>query len=55
MIFEATHDLTLDNSVPIIVRSDEDEYIVQFALKKSEILDLQKELKRAINLLRHKR
>ena len=60
MYFEAETSTTLDDSVPIIVRHlskedgryDEEEYIFQFALNKEEILDLQKELKHALKILR---
>jgi len=57
MNFEADKNKTLDNSVPIIVRSlgkNHEEYIFQFALNKKEILQLQKELKIALKLIKEK-
>lgn len=56
MEFEANHNITLDNSVPILVHSDEiGEYIFQFALNKKEILDLQSELKKALRMLKERK
>ena len=51
MSFEKDKYSTLDKSVPIIVRSSDDEYIFQFALNKKEILALQKILKKALKQL----
>jgi hypothetical protein len=54
MKFEAKSDTTLDNSIPIIVwhkSKNTEEYIFQFALNKKEILQLQKELKKALKII----
>jgi len=51
MNFEAENTATLDHSVPIIVRSNNDEYIFQFALNKKEIKRLQRELKVALKVI----
>jgi hypothetical protein len=54
MLFDAKNDVTLDNSVPIIVwhrNKNTEEYIFQFALNKKEILQLQKELKKALKII----
>lgn len=57
MKFEAQNDATLDNSIPIIVwhrSKNTEEYVFQFALNKKEILQLQKELKKALKIIEEK-
>ena len=55
MNFSAEREMTLDNSVPIIIRhlsESAEEYIFQFALNEKEILQLQKELRKALKTIR---
>jgi hypothetical protein len=52
--FEADDDLTLDNSVHIIVRSmgkNHEEYVYQFAVNKEEIINLREALKEGLKLI----
>ena len=58
MRFEAEADqgnTTLDGSVPIIVRSNDDEYMFQFACNLNELKDLKNEVNIAIKFLEKER